>query len=439
MHPEKTCCYTETFSVSFFSKILSLLPTNLYFLQISSSYQSLPFSSNLFPLILHSYNDTMLKTGAPIIYEFCENVSMKSYPFFIDKLEQVQQLCHSFILTESDVTDLVSSRPTKCKKCETTKFFQLRNIVWIGNIPHQIDSHQMYPSDYFIKVILNLTLIDNQIINPPIEILPSFTQHVNYVVFSYNKLLIIDALVHQGSQPRYSTIEGTEDSENKNERYIYSEHSGVLTINQCTIDSIIVSTETNRVDKSDANIYLPINIELLAYHEFLFHTHPNTSTYGGRIHEGIVYEFPSANDILNYAKYHDEGIAQASIIVAPEGMYIIKPITYTKHSYKLPSNLFDTLQQLIVKIERTALKNLIPNLTHSFSEDQDDNDHTFKDAFKNLTDPDVFHARISADLRYIQMYNDFLAKYNLFIEYYPRILRNGEWMLREVRLELVVE
>ena len=138
-------------------------------------------------------------------------------------------------------------------------------------------------------------------------------------------LLIIDALVKQGSYPRYIV------DNNSVKKYIYSEHSGVLNLtSNDKINNVVVSTESSRIDSHDTNIYLPINTDILSKHEFLFHTHPNTTTYAGRMNEGIIYELPSANDILNFVKYHNNGVAQASIIAAPEGIYVVRLIVYEK-------------------------------------------------------------------------------------------------------------
>src|SRR5438105_2479370 len=80
-------------------------------------------------------------------------------------------------------------------------------------------------------------------------------KNFNYITLHYNKLLIIDALMDQGSYPRYSLW----DQMDGHEKFIYSEHSGVITVKNDSINNIIVSAETNRIDATDKNIYLPIN------------------------------------------------------------------------------------------------------------------------------------------------------------------------------------
>jgi hypothetical protein len=256
---------------------------------------------------------------------------------------------------------------------------------------------------------LAIVINNNYIINPPLEINPKYIDQFVYIPLHYNKLLIIDALMFQGSFPRYviNKTDGTDD-------YIYSEHSGVISIKNSTVDNIIVSAETNRLDANDKSIYLPINTQLLKDHIYLFHTHPNTKTYGGRIKEGIVYEFPSANDIFNFVKYHNKGKAQASIIVAPEGIYVIRPI-YVQPEILVDSELFDNLRKFILKLERVAIKKIKPFIG-------------------KISDPDFFHSNIGSNFSFVKLYNNFIEPFNLFIEYYPRIKKNGEWSLRQINL-----
>lgn len=356
--------------------------------------------------------------NANIYYETSSHHTMPTYSFFIDKLKQLQKL--SRVIGYNDLsTDIANcendSKPNSCSipnqsmirpvchKCRPKKFYRLGNIVWPSNIKHKMQSHQQYPSDYFIRTILNTRIINNYIINPPIQIEPSRINRVSHIPLHYNKLLIIDALMHQGSFPRYEN----------NGRYIYSEHSGVITIKNNSVNNIIVSAETNRMDVGDENIYLPINSSLMAKHRYLFHTHPNTIKYAGRINEGIIYEFPSANDIFNFVKFHDGGKVQASLIIAPEGIYVIRPITFGR-KYQLDRNFFYFLRKFILKLERIAMKKVkkIPNISR----------------------PAIFHRQIGMDFRYIRIYNKFLEPHNLFIEYYPREKKNGEWCLKQINL-----
>ena len=74
-----------------------------------------------------------------------------------------------------------------------------------------------------------------------------------------------------------------------------------------------------------------------------------------RIKEGIIYEFPSVNDLFNFIKYHNEGKAQASIIISPEGIYVTRPIKYQK-IYNIEFSLFDNIRKFVLKLEKIAIK-----------------------------------------------------------------------------------
>lgn len=334
-----------------------------------------------------------------IYYESCNNLSMPMYPLFIDKLLEVQ--------TASNKIRHNSIDKMLCNKCKNSKYYKLGNIVWSSNLCHRIEKHQLYPSEYFIKVIMNCYIINGKIINPPIVLNLSQTKSFAYISVRYNLLLVIDALFKQGSKPRYQN--GT--------KFIYSEHSGVLTMKNNVINNIVISAETTRLDPDDDTIYLPTNTDILTKHEYIFHTHPNTTTYGGRIDDGIVYEFPSANDVVNFVKFYNEGIVQASLVIAPEGMYVIRPIYY-QSKYNIVSEVFYHLKKLILKLESKAIKKV----------NQDKID---------ITNPDTFHKVVGSDFKYINMYNHFIEPHNLFIEYYPRVKKNNEWTLRQINLALV--
>lgn len=281
----------------------------------------------------------------------------------------------------------------------------LGTICWSCKIP----SKSSIPSKYFINVITNTVLVDDYIINPPINLDVKSIDKFKYVPIDYNKILIIDALMQQGSHARYNVESG--------DRFVYSEHSGVLVLSdQDQVTDIVVSAQTNRIENTDSDIYLPINTKSLENYEFLFHTHPNTITLAGRLTQGIIYEFPSANDIFNFVKYYTIGKAQASIIVAPEGLYVIRVIRYIP--VILSRDFFYKLQDNILKWEREAI-----DLNSS--------------RISMLQNPDVFHKYISRDFTSVTKYNDFIHDKNLYIEYYPRIKINNEWQIPKINLQYV--
>lgn len=333
--------------------------------------------------------------------EQSNNINMMSYPLFFDKLVKLESIA------SKSFQNLQKQFKNKC--CRPTIFYNIGNIWWYNNITHLVNSHSLYPSTYFINFVLNTLVNGSYIVNPPLELCENSIDTFCYVKFDKNKLLIIDALMSSGSYPRY---------ENNNSRiltnkYIYSEHSGTITIEDNCIRSINVSADTNRINYNDETIFLPNNNSDFENHTILFHTHPNTITTGGRIKQGIIYEFPSSSDILNFVYYHNNAIAQLSLVISPEGIYVIRPLKQTT-LINIDNDKFINLEKVISGIENKVIainKN------------------------ENLTDPDIFHTKISNNFHYIRKLNHFLSSSNIFIEYYPRQKVNNEWLLPSVSLQ----
>jgi hypothetical protein len=142
-------------------------------------------------------------------------------------------------------------------------------------------------------------------------------------VISRNDLLILDALMHDGSQQKYS-----------HHKYLrYSEHGGLLDFDKHGLERIIVTTR-KETDKTDKEIFFPIVPQDADDFEFMYHTHPPTPTPGARAKVGVVYEIPSLPDIQTFILAYQEGLIQGSIIVAPEGFYVIRALKNNLQSEK---------------------------------------------------------------------------------------------------------
>ena len=348
-----------------------------------------------------------MKSKMPYFYYERSNQDiMPTYPHFLEKLGQIQDLCKISKDKMSRIKKYVYIPEVNCLECSGKNHYKLGNIIWDDTIDHKISSHQSYPSEYFVKVILNTNVMDNYILNPPIELKNSQINYFTYISLPHNKLLILDALMKQGSKPRYI-------SNDKDKKLIYSEHSGVIDVKDNVVETIIVSANTDRRDIADNDIFLPNNPQKFKDFPYVFHTHPNTSKYGGRIIHGIVYEFPSSSDIFNFVKYYNNGKVQSSIIVSPEGIYVIRPI---KWKGKLVINKQNNLGSFISELEEQAIEKIKP----------------FESKISN---PDIFHENVSYDLSFIKKYNQFIKSYNLFIEFYPREKKDNKWSLRPLALQ----
>lgn len=323
--------------------------------------------------------------------EECKNINMLSTEIFLKMLVKTQTLLPTH----------QGNGKKLCKICNDTQYYRLSHIIWPKNMIHLITDHHMFPSEYFVNVITNLCIINNKIMNPPIELPRDMLSNVKYIRLRYNQLLIIDALMENGSEAIYE----------HDGRKLYSEHAGVINIKNDLVESVSVSTNTNRVDDNDGNIFLPQSEKTNYEFEYMFHTHPNTNTNGERMKSGILYEFPSSNDIFYFVQCHNNGRSQGSIVVAPEGTYVVRPVKYAK-KIKLGVTNAD-LNANIIKIERAA---------HAKN----------KHLIDKFIDPDTFHKHVSYNFDYIKMYNSYLHPHNIFIEYYPRIKLGKRWALREI-------
>jgi len=337
-----------------------------------------------------------------LYYEFCREKEMVFYPDFFQRLSLLEKCLTTRLEKDFKMSHLIN--------CSRKKYavYQLSSFVWPEGIRHYIKKHQSYPSHPFVQMIMHTACHQKFVCNPPSFVDPQKIDKIKYILLSANNILILDSLMKEGSHPRYIY----------EDKYIYSEHSGVLVMKNNKIESVIVSTLTNRIDPADTEIYLPINITEFENYPFLFHTHPNQGHYGGRISNGILYEFPSASDIYNFIKYGSTGKAQSSLIIAPEGLYNIKILSLL--SPVPDAHWFDELKNFILHLEKTALKKN-------------------KKFLNQLGNADIFHQKIGADTTYITEYNKFLRPKNLIIEYYPRQKVNGEWILPSIYLQYFEE
>lgn len=339
-------------------------------------------------------------------YEKCDKKYMMSHLNIIPKIQYIQNIIpkHPY----SKIKKLLRHNHLSRNINSSLSYYILSNIIWSDNLIDNIQSNNVYPSKYFINIISVLIINEDYIVNPPLIIDQSMINNYKYIILQRNKTLIIDALLNQGSVPRYI------NKVNNEEKYLYSEHSGVLVVKDCNIENIIISTESNRIDDNDQEIFLPKNTLILKQHEYIFHTHPNTNTYAGRVKNGILYEFPSANDIFNFVMCHNKGKAQSAIVFTPEGIYVIRPLVYTKY-IDIDYNLYDEFNNFILYLEDLAI-------------------NKFEKYLSKIIDPDLFHKYISPDYTFIKLFNKFLRKYNIFIEYYPREKKNNEWTLPQIFL-----
>jgi hypothetical protein len=223
-----------------------------------------------------------------------------------------------------------------------------------------------------------------------------------------NNLMILDAMMNQGGH--------TKKYEDKNKRLRYSEHLGMLDFNHKGLERIIVSTIPGLEYEDDPDIILPDNpLDALDY-EYIFHTHPPTPYPGARVKENILYEFPSINDLYHFAEHYNQGNTQGSIIIAPEGIYLL---TSKKKQITIPpfESTYKNLVNQIFDIQLNAMSKY---------------NYDFK------KEPDMFYRKVAQDTSYIKKYNKLIAQYwknDIRIMYKPRKLdANDNWYLPSIYL-----
>lgn len=203
-----------------------------------------------------------------------------------------------------------------------------------------------------------------------------------YIKITRNQLLILDALLNDGGYTK-----------KYNDRYNnlrYSEHFGMLDFNNVGLEKIIISGITDRIDENDEEILLPADVPDAMDYEYFFHTHPPTPTPGGRINQGILYEFPSISDLYHFADHFNEGTTQGSIVVTPEGIYIIIARSNIKH-IKYPNS--DSIEEeMIAELRKIQYKAI--------------------SSFDKKFDSEYFYKKIARNTKkYLNEYNKMIDKY----------------------------
>lgn len=221
-----------------------------------------------------------------------------------------------------------------------------------------------------------------------------------------NQLMVLDAMMNQGGfNKKY------EDSKRK---LRYSEHIGMLDFNAKGLERIIVSTIPAVEEANDPEILLPDNPPDALDYEYIFHTHPPTPYPGGRVKDNILYEFPSINDLYHFAYHYNQGNTQGSIVIAPEGLYLI---VSSKQKIHVPDfdKTFKPMANEVFDVQLAAIT--------KYGTDFD-------------SDRGKFYTKVTPDMSYIKKFNKIVKKYwgdGLKVLYKPRQQDdNGNWYIPSI-------
>ena len=350
--------------------------------------------------------------GDPLPYPEENEKKWQNQDLFLGKLKETEEnlkMRNKFIKYEKE-------KYKDCLICDqkniTKGLYEINKIRWEEGLRHYIEVHNIKPSDKFIDTIFRFR-IGNEVRS--IKRLADFEgkkvkkYNTMYLKIERNQLNIMDALMRHGGYKNYY--------DKKRSFFRYSEHAGLLDFNDDGLEKIVVSGNTDRVDEFDDDIFLPSDMVDMYDYEFIFHTHPPTPVPGGRAPDGIIYEFPSISDIFHFMDHFNDGNTQGSIVMAAEGMYIIRKFEYDDKKIKINENNFlkETMKEF-VKLQDEAIK-------------------------KYGTDfnSEKFYSVIAQNTSYIDRLNKILNKYEINIDYFPRKKdKQNKWIVDTVYLPLYV-
>ena len=262
---------------------------------------------------------------------------------------------------------------------------------------HLFTTHNMIESDFYKKICSEFNNIPTNINN-----------NINWSLLTTNGTNILDGLYEIGSNQIY--IENNKNLSNS-KKSRFSEHSGFIYFEKNKISNITVNSN-GRVEQSDPLIFMPTNnLESLKV-DYLYHTHPKTPYIGSRIKSGIIYEFPSISDIIHFVEHHNNGKLLGSIIIAPEGIYIIRKNNFNRNPIHVDYDIMiGDLEEIFLECYNDSY---LEYSTINYNDLKTNKEIKLPDSF--------FYKEVSVNYEYIYKINKILQKYDIFIDYYARVL-----------------
>lgn len=331
-----------------------------------------------------------------------ESLSWSNEHFFTEKLKNFEDY-----LLKKNSTFITDERRDciLCGKKNISNYaYYYSNIIWDEGLMHYITVHHIKPPSKFIRFIFEFESALHESKQIKHEIIQGICYKVHPVVYlkvKSNQLIIIDALLESGGVTKKYLTRHKQDPK-------FSEHSGEFRFGEKGLEKIIIDGKF-RTETSDVDIYLPAIDPVVFTHEYIFHTHPPTPTPGGRVIEGILYEFPSRDDIDMFIFHHNKGVTKGSIVITPEGLYNI-------HQYSTPNSKIDVD---VMKMKRTL-----------YTAMSDTQRKAIKKYGTNF-DLNTFYKEIAQDFTFIEMLNETAHQFDIHIDYYPRQYneQTNRWMI----------
>ena len=310
-----------------------------------------------------------------------------------EKIERLKEICKK--------KELIS----ECGKCKK-KFdyvYKLSKLKFSDKDVHELFMHNTIEYELYIKIMS--------------YDIPEYNIFFN--LFNTNELNIIDGLYEEGSNKIY--IDKKENIFNSKETK-FSEHYGLLYFSKNKLDKVVVQINS-RIDKEDPTIFMPQNSEEALSVNYLFHTHPKTPYLGSRISNSIIYEFPSMADIIHFVEHHNRGKLLGSLVIAPEGIYNIRKLIFNRDKLKIDYDIFlSELEDIYIDCYQDSM------LDYSDLKKLEK-----KNGFYKIPEK-IFYKQISTNLEFIKRINYILEKYDITIDFYPRIKLNEKWIFPSIYL-----
>lgn len=314
------------------------------------------------------------------IYTNCQLILDKIY-FIVNKLKKIDKL------NTCPICKMVF------KHVYISKYFKIYEYMI-----HMLSEHNL------INVFLYKKVLEYKIKNYPISWYKMTTNNIN----------ILDGLYNVGGNDIYIK------TGNFYGKTMFSEHAGFIYFKNNNMDKISVLTDY-RVDVNDPIIFLPENSKEAFKVNYVFHTHPTTPYIGSRIKHNMIYEFPSLGDIGHFIEHHNNGILDGSIVITPEGIYIIRKYNFNNKKIRLDFELF---MQKLRLVYRECYK---------------ESSNEYKNIDKKIIKGEIqvlkndFYNKVAINFKYINKINEFLSQNDLYIDYYPRIhLKENDWVFRDI-------
>lgn len=300
--------------------------------------------------------------------------------------------------------------------------YSLDDIVWSSQLMHYIEYHNYVPSAIFERMLNTLKFKDSRLLTFKVslsEILQLYKkeQHIELdgvvirqgkkerIVITQDQLRLLDSLFVHSSQKMLNDKD-------------YEESMAYLDFDKSSLEQIKIKLNPRYMFKSQEDfIYFHyINEKDAIDYEFMVHTHPLTPDLETRIeHDNIMFDYPSATDIISFLELFSKKQTQGSMVIAIEGMYIIRAIE----------------DLAVVLLDKNGFQWEYNKMIYKM------NEQAISTYYGSEFSIEYFLEKVIHEKKYMRKINAFLKPYNAYIEFYPRIKRYNKYILQSVTVEVV--